>query len=478
MNDTQTEVNPILEQLSEILLVLDKELMRIQAVKGIGSNGELQTVEPTRENQSQFMRVDRHGDFFTNFFSNLFRQLKNPTRFKFFKVSENDVLKTADQLQQQVDRPTKEGEALMYRHEVDPKNIQKTENSMETTHTAPEQSEYRYQPEQIDWETMSNLGVSRERLEQRGLLDSLLRGYKTNELVAVNVNFGSAIIRSDARLSLQPGEDGKAVVAIHGIRRQPNLDFPFFGHAFTDEDKKNLSTTGNMGRVIDLTHPKTGEIMPSIISVDRLTNELVALRQDKMNIPNELFGAKLSDEQKQGLYEGKVVYVEGMISKKNTPFSANVQYNADKHYVELLFDRTNKQQQVQANAQNQLQEAPRVVRGKELSDGDYKKFNEGRTVYVTGLIDGKGKEYKGYLTFNKETGKTDFSFTNPNKLKDQVQTAEANKTQVAVNSEGKTNEATKNIDEPLKPQQQQPDNIKQQEQQQQQPPSKSNGMRR
>ena len=41
--------------------------------------------------------------------------------------------------------------------------------------------------------------------------------------------------------------------------------------------------------------------------------------------------------------------------------------------------------------------------------------------------------------------------------------AEENKTQVAVNNEGKTNEATKNIKEPLKSAQENPDNKKQQE---------------
>jgi hypothetical protein len=33
-----------------------------------------------------------------------------------------------------------------------------------------------------------------------------------------------------------------------------------------------------MGRVVDLVNPKTDEIIPSVISRDRLTNELVAYR--------------------------------------------------------------------------------------------------------------------------------------------------------------------------------------------------------
>ena len=168
---------------------------------------------------------------------------------------------------------------------------------MATTQTTPDTSEYRYKPEQIDWETMNNLGIGKERLEKMNLLDPLLRGYKTNDLVPVSVNLGGAIVRTDARLSLQTAPDGTVVAAIHGIRKEPNLNFEFFGHKFTDEDKKNLLETGNMGRVVDLTNSKTGELMPSIISVDRLTNELIALKTEFVKIPDEIKGVKLNDEQ-------------------------------------------------------------------------------------------------------------------------------------------------------------------------------------
>jgi hypothetical protein len=74
---------------------------------------------------------------------------------------------------------------------------------MATAQTTTETSEYRYKPEQIDWDTMKNLGLSKEYLEKRNLLDPLLRGYKTNELLPIGINLGGSILRTDARLSLQ-----------------------------------------------------------------------------------------------------------------------------------------------------------------------------------------------------------------------------------------------------------------------------------
>ena len=175
--------------------------------------------------------------------------------------------------------------------------------------------------------------------------------------------------------------------------------------------------------------------------------------------------------------EGRPLYIEGMISKKGEPFNATVQFNADKRFVEFLFDRSNSNRQ--SNTQGQQAEAPRIIRGKELDNEQYQKFKDGQTIYVSGLVDKQGKEYKGYLTFNKDNGKTGFSFTNPNKMKEKIQPSEAHKTQIAVNSEGKTNEATKNIKEPLKSGQKNPDSKKQQEQQEKpKVPAKSKGVKR
>ena len=472
------------EQLSDILLVLDKKKMKIQAVKSIDENGKMETVDPTKKNQNQFMRVDKSGDFFSNFFSNFFSQLKNPTNFSFFKVPAPIAVEKAQEMQKQVDKPTPEGEKIMKEHEVkieqqsDKKQV--NQNNMATTETTQQASEYRYKPEQIDWDTMTNLGLSKEYLEKRNLLEPLLKGYKTNELLPIGVNLGGTILRTDARLSLQQAEDGKVVVGIHGIKKEPNLHFEFFGHKFTDEDKKNLLETGNMGRVVDLKNSKTGELMPSIISIDRLTNDVIALRTDFIKVPDEIKGVKLDDAQKQTLMEGKPLKLEGMISTKGTEFSATVQFNADKRYVEFLFDRNNSNRQTQSNGQtqnnqqNQSQEAPKTFRGKELTDDQHNDFKAGQTIYIDGLKDKKGQPYQGYITFNKENGKTNFEF--PNQYKERIKPTEAHKTQTAVNSEGKTNEATKNIKEPLKSGQQTPKNKQQQEQQEKpKAPAKTRG---
>lgn len=79
------------------LLVMD-EKGTLQAVSGV-KDGELQTKNPLEDN-NDLLRVDRHGDMFSNFFSNLWSQLKDPIPLPFFRVPEEEVQRVAADFRQ------------------------------------------------------------------------------------------------------------------------------------------------------------------------------------------------------------------------------------------------------------------------------------------------------------------------------------------------------------------------------------------
>ncbi|MBF01052.1 DUF3945 domain-containing protein [Flavobacterium coralii] len=399
------------DELNEMLLVLDKKQNKMQAVKQLTKNGEVKAADINDKNQPDFLRIERHGDFFSNFFGNFTRQLKEPTRFDFFRVPFSLGLEIACELQGYLNDLGEDAQQLLSKYAINSEYQHKNHTTMETT------EEYKFKPEQVNWESLNNLGLSRERLEKMNLIEPLLKGFKTNDLVPLTLTMGDAVAKLDARLSLQTNDAGQVVVAMHGIRKEPNLNYPFFGHEFSKEDKENLLKTGNMGRVVDLYNQKTSEFVPSLISVDRKTNELVAYKAEWVQIPDEIKGIKLDEQQKQALQEGKSLYLEGMTSKNGDPFDATVQFNADKRYVEFIFDRNQGQNQSQGKTYD---EAPTEFRGKELTEEQYSKFKEGMTVYITGLIDKNDKEYQGYITYNSESGKVGFSFNNPSKSKEEA----------------------------------------------------------
>ena len=464
------------EQMMDILLVLDKEKKTISAVKGVDENGELQTVPP--EN-NDLLKFDRNGDFFSNFFSNMMNQLKNPTRFSFFKIPKIELPKITPIIRENFDHPTPKNETEIERYRVSPETAkQETRKEQQGTQTEqpqaqqpakeadiatqqnqPDKNKYLIDPAKVDWEVLKNFGLSKEQLEKAKALEPMLRGYKSPGAFTISGNYNSAIMKMDARLSFRHDKEGNVVLAIHGIRQKPELDRPFFGHEFSKEDKAKLLETGNMGRVVNLKNYLTGEMIPSFVSVDKVTNELVSMRASSIQVPDDIKGIKLNKEQKQALMEGKGVFLENMISNKKNPFSATVQVNADKKSLEFIFP---KERQVQEQRQKQTEpdtlvtsdgvKIPKSISGIELSHQQQQDLVNDKTIFVAGLKDKRGVEYDAYIQVNHDKRKLGFYSDNPSfdrSAVKEITPAEKNRTQVAVNSEGKTNEATKKGKEPL-----------------------------
>lgn len=236
-------------------------------------------------------------------------------------------------------------------------------------------------------------------------------------------------------------------IAIHAVRRSPDLDRPFFGIHFTEDEKKSLLKTGNAGSVLNVEYSKQKPI-PAYISIDKLTNKLVAVRADKIHIPNEIKGVSLDDNQMQSLKEGKAIQLEDMLSKSGKLFNATLQINADKKGIEFSFDNDHKQTQQQSNSEFSI---PNKLGGIELTEEVRNQLKAGETIYIYGMKDREGQEYNAYVKVNPEENKLNFYRWNPDKSKtNEVTPDNASKTQVAVNLEGKTNEATKKIEAPLK----------------------------
>lgn len=315
----------------------------------------------------------------------------------------------------------------------------------------------------IDWEQLKHFGLSREYLQERGLLDSMLKGYKTNQVVPITMNFGSAVLRTDARLSFQQSPQGPVVLGIHGIRQQPDLERPFFGHIFSEEDKKNLRESGNMGRVVNLR--VRNEEVPSFLSIDRLTNEIVAMKAENAYIPEKISGVTLTDQEKAELREGKAIYVEGMTSKAGNSFDAYLQFNADRKGLEYIFpnDRIFNRQELggvalspkQVEALNagkaifvedmkrrdgevfsafvKLDEAsgrpaytrynpdspegareiyiPKELNGVKLTPEDKKELSEGKAIFIKDMISRRGEVFSSFVRLNMETGNPQYSKT-------------------------------------------------------------------
>ena len=414
----------------------EQEAGKISVVSGIDDKGNLKTTEAAAANQAAFLKFNNKDGLLKNFMSNFLKQFNNPTRFGLYKVLANNVEQGVDNLR-----------TMLQSREKPESKQQLTEIGVSFDDYLPKKKNATAIDEsKIDWKQLGDLGLTRERLEQSGELEKMLSWQKSN-LITIAVPIGDTTIYTEARLAFRTDDNGNVGLAIHPLRKEPQLDFPYMGYKFSPEEKEQLLATGNLGKTIEVT-PKNGNPFSAYVSIDPQTNEIVALRADRVNIPKEIKGVTLSDVQYKDLVEGKAVKVEGMTAKSGKG-------------IEFIFGDNKSLRERQERKQAQQQGVPHKLCGLELSDKQREALDSGRTLYLKNMVDKQGQSFNAYVRMDKEQNRPRFYKWNPDKKQETgkekvVAVAEEHKTQVAVNNHGKTNEATKNVKEPLKTGQTQP----------------------
>ena len=420
---------------------------KLSVVSGIDDKGKLQTTEAKDVHQAAFLKFNNKDGLLKNFMTNFLKQFNNPTHFGLYKVVADNVEQGVDNLR-----------TMLQNREKPESKQQLAEMGVSFEDYLPKQKNATaIDPEKVDWKQLDHLGLTRERLEQSGELEKMLNWQKSN-LITIAVPIGGTTIYTEARLAFRTDDNGNIGLAIHPLRKEPQLDFPYMGYKFSPEEKEQLLTTGNLGKTIEVT-PKNGEPFSAYVSIDPQTNEIIALRADRVNIPKEIKGVSLSDVQYKDLVEGKTVKVEGMTAKSGKTFNAVLQVNAERKGIEFIFE--NKQGLKERQQHKQQQGVPHKLCGLELSDKQREALDSGCTLYLKNMVDKQGQPFNAYVRMDKEQNRPRFYKWNPDKKQETgkekvVAVAEEHKTQVAVNNHGKTNEATKHVKEPLKTGQTQP----------------------
>ena len=358
----------------------------------------------------------------------------------------------------------------------------------------------------VDWKELERFGVKKENLSEKDM--KALMNYGKTNLVTVNPTFGGDSYELQARLSFQKTEDGALKLTPHFVRHEPRLDIPHNGYTFTDEDKKKLKQTGNLGRLVDVADTKTGEMRPSYISIDRLTNEIVDIPASKVRIPDRIGLTELLKPEQDILRAGLALPKEVTL-KNGRKFEAVLQVSAEKRDVEFVPEYLwQGQSQRRGNGQEKKQQSPeapdapgqqqkeagsqengqRRNRSWTNEDGSIRPIGKwkddifteqqkadyvaGKTVVLANAKDDQGQPCTKYLKFNREKGRPLTYSENPD-LAQTVAPSNESRTQLAVNNEGKINEATKHLKEPLTQGQTAPKDDAQQKQQ----TKKSKGMK-
>ena len=113
------------EQMSDIVFILDKMELILQAVSEINKDGRFKTIPADKEHQNSFLKIDRYANLFENFLKNFWSQLKDPTRFGILTVKE-DTLDNPEVRQAVEDmaagKQTKAVEEFLKKYEIVPRD--------------------------------------------------------------------------------------------------------------------------------------------------------------------------------------------------------------------------------------------------------------------------------------------------------------------------------------------------------------------
>ena len=383
----------------------------------------------------------------------------------------------------------------------------------------PDEKKHMVDESRIDWTDMKEVyGIDRAALEASGDLEKML-DYGKSGLLTVTPYINGERFELEARLSFKKLSNGSIGLVPHAIRKEPKLDQEFMGHTFTPEDKENLKKTGNMGRVVELTDKETGEIIPSYISIDRQTNEVTFLPVKDVPTMTGIGQTKFTEHEIGELRAGRAIPNKEIVLSEKRKFTATLQINVERRGVEFV-PKQNGQNQRQRSGQAARQSrspqpaaqattgqattgqtaaqpeggqkpkvykfqwldengnirAPKTMGGVLLTPEQQKDFTAGKAILVKDMKrDGKGEPYTAYVKYDFEAGKPKYFRTSPEVSQAKVVApALESRTQVAVNTDGKTNEATKNVREPLRQGQTQPTDGQQRQEQRRQ--NKPKGM--
>jgi hypothetical protein len=458
-----------------VLLTRNKEGKMKVVSGGDETTGQIKTVDPTKENAAEFKLFDTNGNFFENFVKRFSEQSEHPTHSGFYAVTAAAAAKVAaffenvlkDNLEDKVLNPYR----VDRNGKIEP------------------QEQGRFQPfdlNRLNFNDVEKLGVLDDKLTEA--LKAMAYGYKSK---LMDINIEGTELQGKARLSIVESPDGSLKIQTHPWQEKPDFGKPFMGVRFSDKDIEQFQLTGNGNRVFDLEITPGGEKIPALVSIDRLTNRFEAVPLSDIQISPKLKGVELSQEQQEGLKAGKGVLVENMdknVKEGEAPSKITriVQYNAAEKRFDFIWTPEQIEKRQQERAAKNTVEAPDgttlktskvdgvwvrpVQGGVTLTTEQFKDLCAGTPVWVSDMqqkpkakdgseqkveaTDSKGKKYDAFVWIDKDMGRVRHTTKHPDQIRAYeakqaaksghgVKPAAGYQTQVAVNNDGKTNEATK-----------------------------------
>lgn len=251
----------------------------------------------------------------------------------------------------------------------------------------------------VDWEALkTRFGITREALEEKGVLNDMTYLKKSGQLLMVTYEGATGTKEFEARLQFRETEGGYTL-KFYPVRETPELDKPYLGYEFTEEDKMTLRQTGHLGKVVEV-QPYNSPKKEGFISLDPLTNDIVHVDKDRISLRDTFCKVALTESQKADIMSGQAVYVKDMESLAGKRFDAFLRIDANKKGLAITH-------------------APKVeididkvtgIHGVMITEEQREILKNGGAVSLENMRTSEGKVFSAEVSFSQESKSLKFNF--------------------------------------------------------------------
>ena len=194
-------------------------------------------------------------------------------------------------------------------------------------------SKHTIDPNKVNWSEVALKGINVNKLSAEDI-DKMLSGKPTGLVPTLSQDKNGNIIKGQARLAISRNEHG--VISIASIKALDKANIPdkIFDYTLSEKEKQQLAKNGRLSKAITITVANQKKTI--IPFIDSKTNQLMFRDVDKLKLPMEHKGVKLSDKHVKALLQGETVAIAGLLDNQGVPFNGFARINPENGKIESV----------------------------------------------------------------------------------------------------------------------------------------------
>ena len=410
--------NPTKKLPGDVILVYNQNRKDVRVVSGVDQQGILQSVEPTPENESHYMQVDKNASMFSNFWKNFIESIRSPlVHLQFYKSDKKEIKENVEVIKNALQNKTPEGDKIL-------KVLSELTQLVNKEKEMAKKKEPYIDLNKVNWKELEEVGFSRKIVEEKGQTERMEKGLRSNVLFHLKGDLNGIAVDDMFVMLLIKRQDGTIRVKADGVAHE--LSRYVMGTPLNDQQMQQL-INGRLEGTINIVEPGTRNVREAYLTYDPLVNKAIPMfKSPNMVIWDDINGHKVTVDEKGRILGGFSVKMADLKPKEGgesygayayiDAIERGLKIDCKKYYQELSED---------------VQKVCRAkqINGKEVTPKQLQEMNAGNYVWIDGMTKRHGKTVEPYGNWigwkKKENGRYGYDFQKfkPNPKKDKGQNA-------------------------------------------------------